>query len=45
MLNPTTSLARGATYKVTMVGGASGVKDLAGNALPVSVSWSFKVRA
>jgi len=46
VLNPSTSLVRGATYKVTIVGGASGVKDLlAGNPLRVSMSWSFKIRA
>ena len=44
-LNPTNPLVRGATYEVTIVGGVSGVKDLAGNALPASVSWTFKVRA
>ena len=44
-LNPSTSLERGATYTVTIVGGSNGVKDLAGNALAANVSWSFKVRA
>lgn len=45
ILNPTRSLTRRATYTVTIVGGASGAKDLAGNALAASVGWSFKVRA
>ena len=44
-LNPSTSLERGATYTVTIVGGSNGVKDLAGNALAANVSWTFKVRA
>ncbi len=30
------------TYTVTIVGGTSGVKDLAGNALAVDYTWSFK---
>ena len=45
VLNPTDPLVRGATYRVTIVGGTSGAKDLAGNALIASVSWTFKVRA
>jgi alpha-tubulin suppressor-like RCC1 family protein len=45
VLNPTNPLVRGATYRVTIVGGTSGAKDLAGNALAANVSWRFKVRA
>ena len=40
-LTPSSALAYGATYTATVTGGASGVKDLAGNALATSVSWSF----
>ncbi len=35
------SLAYGTTYTVTIVGGASGVKDMAGNALAADYTWSF----
>jgi hypothetical protein len=45
VLNPTDSLVRGASYRVTIVGGANGAKDLAGNALAANVSWKFEVRA
>ncbi len=45
LLNQSRSLVRGATYTATIVGGASGVKDLASNALAASVRWSFKVRS
>ena len=45
VLNPTDSLVRGATYRVIIVGGTSGAKDLAGNALAANASWRFKVRA
>lgn len=45
VLNPTDSLVRGATYRVTIVGGTSGAKDLVGNALAANVSWRFEVRA
>jgi hypothetical protein len=40
---PTALLERGATYTATVVGGASGVKDVAGNALADNVSWTFTV--
>ena len=40
-LNPTPTLNSGATYRVTIVGGGSGAKDLAGNALAVDRVWSF----
>jgi hypothetical protein len=45
VLNPTDSLVRGATYRITIVGGTSGAKDLVGNALAPNVSWRFEVRA
>lgn len=35
-------LAYDATYTVTIAGGASGVKDMAGNALVTDYSWSFQ---
>jgi hypothetical protein len=40
-LTPATPLANAATYTATVTGGASGVKDLAGNALLSDVTWSF----
>jgi hypothetical protein len=40
-LTPAVSLAASTTYTVTITGGASGVKDLAGNALASNYSWSF----
>jgi len=40
-LDPTASLEAGVSYTATVRGGASGVKDLAGNALASDVSWSF----
>ena len=40
-LNPSSSLAAAATYTATIIGGASGVKDLAGNALASNFTWSF----
>src|SRR6185437_15226430 len=40
-LDPTNSLANGMTYMLTIVGGASGVKDLAGNALATNIFSSF----
>ncbi|MEP7377851.1 MAG: DUF4082 domain-containing protein [Chitinophagaceae bacterium] len=44
-LTPTAALTASATYTVTIVGGASGVKDLAGNALTNNYSWSFTTAA
>ena len=41
MLTPTSPLANSTTYMITIVGGASGVKDLAGNALAANVYSSF----
>jgi len=40
-LTPASSLTASTTYTVTITGGASGVKDLAGNALASNYSWSF----
>ena len=40
-LTPTAPLTISTTYTVTIVGGASGVKDLVGNALVNNYSWSF----
>ncbi|MGZ8541351.1 MAG: DUF4082 domain-containing protein, partial [Chitinophagaceae bacterium] len=40
-LTPTSALANSTTYTVTIKGGASGVKDLWGNALLNDKSWSF----
>jgi hypothetical protein len=44
-LDPSTDLVAGSTYTATVVGGSAGVKDVAGNALPASVSWSFTTAA
>ena len=40
-LTPSAALANATTYTATIKGGASGVKDLAGNALANDYSWSF----
>ncbi len=40
-ITPATTLANSNTYTVLVKGGASGVKDLAGNALAVNASSSF----
>jgi hypothetical protein len=40
-LNPDANLAADTTYQVLIVGGASGVKDLNGNALGANKSWTF----
>ncbi len=40
-LNPAPTLAAQAVYTVIVRGGASGVKDVAGNALLADVSWTF----
>ena len=40
-LTPTAALSASTTYTVTIVGGASGVKDLAGNALVNNYTWGF----
>jgi hypothetical protein len=43
-LNPTSTLGALATYTATVKGGASGVKDVAGNPLAANVTWSFSTR-
>jgi glucose/arabinose dehydrogenase len=40
-LTPTSALATSTTYTATLSGGASGIKDLTGNALADNYSWSF----
>jgi len=40
-LDPTVNLDAGAIYTATVKGGASGVKDVAGNPLAGDVTWSF----
>lgn len=40
-LTPSSSLSTSTTYNATVIGGATGVKDLAGNALAGNVTWSF----
>ncbi len=40
-LTPTAALAAATTYTATVLGGASGVKDLAGNALATTFTWTF----
>ena len=44
-LTPQSALAYGATYTLTVKGGAGGVTDLAGNPLAADVSWSFTTEA
>jgi hypothetical protein len=41
VLTPTAPLALATTYTATVKGGAGGVTDLAGNALPGNLLWSF----
>jgi hypothetical protein len=43
-LIPRKTLLSGATYTVTLAGGAKGIKDLAGNALAVSKIWQFGIK-
>ncbi|MCU0379586.1 MAG: DUF4082 domain-containing protein [Chitinophagaceae bacterium] len=40
-LAPSSALLAGTTYTVTLKGGASGIKDAAGNALAADYTWSF----
>lgn len=40
-MTPTSPLAANTTYTATVVGGSSGVKDLAGNALVSNFTWTF----
>lgn len=44
-LIPAQSLSPGTTYTATVKGGSSGVRDLAGNALPADISWTFQTAA
>ncbi len=44
-LTPTAALASATTYTATVLGGASGVKDLAGNALATTFTWTFTTGA
>jgi hypothetical protein len=41
-LTPSASLSPSTLYTATLAGGPSGIKDLAGNPLATSVSWSFQ---
>ena len=45
ILTPSTSLSHSSTYTVSIAGGPSGVKDLAGNALASHYSWTFTTAA
>jgi hypothetical protein len=42
ILDPGPTLASRTTYTVSLVGGASGIKDAAGNPLATNVTWSFR---
>ncbi len=44
ILNPKRNLWAGTTYKAVVVNGTDGVRDLSGNALAESKTWSFRVR-
>ena len=44
-LNPTPTLSAGVTYTATIKGGATGVKDVAGNALAANLTWIFTIAA
>ncbi|WP_461173136.1 Ig-like domain-containing protein [Arthrobacter sp. Z1-9] len=44
-LNPTADLAASTSYTATLKGGASGVKDAAGNALVADRTWTFTTAA
>ena len=44
-LSPSVALTPSTTYTATITGGASGIKDLAGNALVNNFSWSFTTAA
>lgn len=44
-LTPSAPLANSTIYTVTVISGATGVKDLAGNALVTDYSWSFTTAA
>jgi hypothetical protein len=42
-LNPNANLARNTTYRLTLSGGGSGIRDMAGNAL-VTLTTHFRTR-
>jgi hypothetical protein len=42
-LDPSANLAAGASYTAKLMGGSTGVKDTAGNALSANKAWSFSV--
>jgi hypothetical protein len=44
-INPSANLSPSTTYTVTLMGGASGIKDLAGNALASNYTFSFTTAA
>jgi glucose/arabinose dehydrogenase len=44
-LTPAAALEAGASYTARVVGGASGVKDVAGNALAADHTWTFTIAA
>ena len=44
-LTPSAALANSTVYTATITGGAAGVKDAAGNALPSNYVWSFTTAA
>ena len=44
ILNPSRNLARGTTYRATVLGGENGAKDRTGNPLATDRAWSFKIR-
>jgi hypothetical protein len=43
-LDPTSNLQGNSTYRATVEGGSSGVKDVAGNALATDLTWSFRTQ-
>ncbi len=45
ILTPNAALSLNTQYTATVTGGASGVKDVAGNALAADVTWSFSTAA
>src|SRR6185295_8158254 len=45
VLSPAITLANSTSYTVTILGGASGIKDLAGNALAANYTWTFTTAA
>jgi len=45
ILSPAVTLTNSTTYTVTVLGGASGIKDLAGNTLAANYTWTFTTAA